>query len=119
VIFLLRIVEFALSLISFAILTSAWVYIASRGAYYILKLFTQRRGCPGFITRSIFTTLVLEILLAFITMPIMSSIYAREEVLQSSFQSALKNGFNFTAALSPISSFIAAVIGIRKQNCRR
>jgi hypothetical protein len=115
VVYLLRAIEDLFSLVCFLILTSTLIFICAAITFYIKKivignmLYTK---LDGFIY-SFIMGIIIEVLLS-VTSIIILYIFHINNILDNyDTLLVIKKGCNYTIMLSPISSFVGCIIGIK------
>lgn len=112
--YLLKIIEFIFSMISFIILTSGWLYIASIISFYIKSIFGNANLRSNPILYSVIMSAILEIGLAAISI-ILKPTFSQPLSSGAGIISGLEKGSDTAILISPITSIIGAVIGVKKR----
>lgn len=102
-----------ISLISFILLTSAWIYITSRISFIIILLLKNRCIKIATFSYSILVGILIEILLAFVSVVFFPDSTSSNNSLNREITSYFENGKSFAVLFSPISSIFGVLIGTK------
>lgn len=111
---MLGFIEGLFTLVSFILLTASWIFIVSLISYYISLILKANNIRPNPLVYSIVLGIILEVILSAVSI-VLSGQPATPANTTAGIISGLEKGYSLTALLSPISSLVGAIIGIKKR----
>jgi len=115
---LLIFIEGVFTLISFVLLTAGWIFIVSLISYIISMILRENNIRPNPFIFSILLGIAMEVILSAVSI-IMSMQSSGPDSVNTGVLSGFEKGYGFTALLSPLSSIVGAIIGIKKRRGSR